>query len=192
MGSEYLTNPLVFLIQVIFGAYTLVVMLRFILQVTRADFYNPVSQFIVKITTPVLHPLRKIIPGVMGLDIASLVLAWALKTIELFLILLINTGSLNLLLPLLLAIPQLLELVINIYLFAVFIQIIMSWVAPQGNNPAVQLLYSITEPLMRPARRLIPPISGLDLSPMLVVIGLYLLKMLLIPPVTAIIGKLLG
>jgi len=191
MGSEYLSNPLVFLIQIFFGLYTAAVVLRFLFQLLKADFYNPISQFIVKITTPVLHPLRKVIPGFMGVDTASLVLAWALKTVELLLIILLTSGQLTLLMPLLLAIPSLLELFINIFLYAVFIQVILSWVAPGGHNPAVQLIYSLTEPVMRPARRLIAPIQGIDLSPMLVIVGLYLLKMLLIPPVEALVGTLL-
>ncbi|MGV6826235.1 MAG: YggT family protein [bacterium] len=191
MPNDYFTNPLVFLIQVLFGLYTLAVMLRFLLQVVRADFYNPVSQFIVKVTTPVVHPLRKIIPGIGSWDTASLALAWLLSTTELLLILLINGKGFAILPAILLAVPHLVELVIHIFLFAVFVQVIISWISPGGYNPAVQLLYSLTEPLMRPARNLLPPISGIDLSPMLVIVALYLLKMLLIPPLEAGIMQLL-
>ena len=93
MGSSYLTNPLAFLVQVLFGAYILVVMLRFLLQLVRADFYNPVSQFAVKVTNPLLRPLRRVIPGVGGIDFASLVLMWLLQAVELVLILLISGAS---------------------------------------------------------------------------------------------------
>ena len=182
MSSDYLTNPLVFLVQVIFELYLLVVMLRFLLQMVRADFYNPVSQFIVKATGPVLKPFRKIIPGYGGIDFSSLVVAWLVKTVELILIIMISGKGLMLGLPMLMAIPALVELTINIFLFSILIIVILSWVSPGGYNPAISLLHSLTDPVMRPARRLLPDMGGLDLSPMLVMIGLVLLKMLLLPP----------
>ncbi len=190
MDSNYFTNPLVFLIQVIFELYLLVVMLRFLLQLFRADFYNPVSQFIVKATGPVLKPLRKVIPGFGGIDFSSLVLAWIIKSVELFLILLISGKGVMLAYPILQAIPGLLELVLNIFLFSILIIVILSWVSPGGYNPAIGLLQSLTEPVMRPVRRMLPPMGGLDLSPMAVMIALVLLKMLLLPPLEAIARQL--
>lgn len=189
MGSSYLSNPLVFLIQVLFGAYTLVVMLRFLLQLLRADFYNPVSQFVVKLTTPALRPLRKLIPGVAGLDVASLVLMWLLKTLELSLIMMFGGMGSNLLGAFAWALPELVGLAINVFLFAILIQVILSWVNPGGYNPAANLINSLTAPLLRPAQRMIPPIGGLDLSPMVVMIGLTLLKMLLLPPLQMLTGS---
>ncbi len=182
MGSNYLANPLIFLIQMLFGAYILAVMLRFILQLVRADFYNPISQFIVKVTTPVLRPLRRIIPSIGAIDSSSLLLMWLLKAIELGLIAAILGIDWTPLLPLAWAIPALLEFVINLFLFAVFIQAAMSWISPGSYSPATGLLHTLTSPLLRPVQQLIPPISGFDLSPMVVLIGLALLKMLLIPP----------
>ncbi|MGD8911992.1 MAG: YggT family protein [Candidatus Thiodiazotropha sp.] len=182
MGSSYLANPLVFLVQTLFGLYILAVMLRFLLQLVRADFYNPISQFLVKATNPPLKPLRRIIPGIGGIDLSSLMLAWLLKAIELFLVLSITGNSINLIAPFIWAIPELVELLINIYLFGILIQVILSWVNPGSYNPATALLYSLTGPLMRPAQKILPPMGGIDLSPMLVMIGLILLKMLLLPP----------
>ncbi len=182
MGSNYFTNPLLFLIRVLFDAYILVVMLRFILQLVRADFYNPISQFIVKVTTPVLRPLRRIIPSIGGLDSSSLLLMLLLKALELGLIAVIAGISWTPLLAVAWAIPELLALTINLFLFAVFIQAIMSWISPGAYNPATGLLHTLTAPLLRPVQRLLPPISGFDLSPMVVIIGLYLLRMLLLPP----------
>ncbi|MEE9358479.1 YggT family protein [Candidatus Vondammii sp. HM_W22] len=183
MGSNYLANPLVFLIQILFGAYTLIVMLRFILQLVKADFYNPVSQFVVKVTTPLLRPLRRIIPSMGGMDVASIALMWLVKSVELmFILLLKSTGASSLLAAFVWSILELVEQAIDLFLFAILIQVILSWVSPGGYNPVVNLIYSITDPLLRPARRIIPPIAGLDLSPMAVVIGLVLLKMLLLPP----------
>jgi YggT family protein len=186
MSSSYLTNPLVFLIQTLFGLYVLAILLRFLLQTVRADFYNPISQFLVKATNPPLKILRRIIPGLGGIDLASLILAWALKSIELLLVISITGHAVNVLGPVIWAIPELVELVINIFLFAVLIQVILSWVSPGTYNPASALLYSLTAPIMRPAQKLLPPMGGLDLSPMLVMIGLVLLKMLLLPPLRAL------
>ncbi|MCG8489171.1 MAG: YggT family protein [Candidatus Thiodiazotropha sp.] len=191
MGSSYLTNPMVFLVQTLFGLYILAVLLRFLLQIVRADFYNPISQFLVKVTNPPLKILRRVIPGFGGIDLSSLILAWALKAVELFIVIMITGKSAGLLAPLLLAIPELAELTINIFLFAVLIQVILSWVSPGNYNPAVSLLYSLTGPVMRPAQKLLPPVGGLDLSPMLVMIGLVLLKMLLIPPLQQITASLI-
>ncbi|HFE48500.1 MAG TPA: YggT family protein [Chromatiaceae bacterium] len=182
MGSSYLANPLVFLVQTIFGLYAAAVLLRFLLQVIHADFYNPVSQFIVKITSPLLNPLRRIVPASGKLDLASLVLAWLVKAAEVFLVLLISVGSFNPLGALLWAIPELVDLTLSIFTWAIIIQVILSWVAPGNYNPAASLIGQLVEPLMAPARRLIPPIGGLDLSPMVVIIGLMLVRMLLMPP----------
>lgn len=182
MDSSYFTNPLVFLIQVLFGLYLLVVLLRFLLQIVRADFYNPISQFIVKATSPLLKPLRSIIPGFGGLDLSSLMLAWLVKFVEIFLVLLVSGKGIMLIYPMLMAIPGLLELTINIFLFSILIMVILSWISPGGYNTAISLLHSLTEPLVKPARKLIPPMGGLDLSPMFVMIVLVLMKMLLIPP----------
>ncbi|MEW8028985.1 MAG: YggT family protein [Candidatus Thiodiazotropha sp.] len=186
MGSSYLTDPVIFLVQTLFGLYILAVMLRFLLQLVRADFYNPISQFLVKVTNPPLKIFRRIIPGFGGIDLPSLILAWLLKAIELFLIITIAGTSINLIAPFVWAIPELLELLINIYLFGILIQVILSWVNPGSYNPATALLYSLTGPLMRPAQKILPPMGGIDLSPMLVMIGLILLKMLILPPLRQI------
>jgi YggT family protein len=186
--SSYLSNPLVFLVEILFGAYILVLMLRFLLQLVHADFYNPVSQFIVRITSPVLHPLRRIIPGFAGLDTASIVAMWLLKSSELMLILLITGSAGHLLATLAWSIPELVGLLINVFLYAILIEVIISWVNPGSYNPVIGLVQSLTAPLLQPARRLIPSISGLDLSPMAVMIGLVLLKMLLLPPLRMLVA----
>lgn len=192
MDANYLTNPLVFLVQVIFGLYGVAVLLRFLFQLVRADFYNPVSQFIVKITKPLLNPLRRVIPGWRGWDFASLVLAWLVLALELGLIGAIKGLGAQPLAALALAIPELVDLIINIFLVALFIQVILSWISPGNYNPAVGLAYSLTQPLLGPVQRRMPNMGGIDLSPMVVMVGLYLLKMLLIPPLQDVVMRLLG
>jgi YggT family protein len=189
METEYFAQPFQFLIETLFSLYILAVLLRFLLQLVRADFYNPISQFLVKITNPPLKTFRRAIPGLGGIDLASLILAWLLQALKIFLIFLVNGQLLGLLQPLIWAIPQLIEFVLNIYLFAVIIQVILSWVNPGSYNPAIGLLYSLTAPVMRPAQKMLPPVNGLDLSPILVTIVLILLKMLLIPPLLQITGS---
>jgi len=179
----YFSNAGAFLIQTLFGLYILLIMLRFLLQWVRADFYNPLTQFIVKITNPLLLPLRRIIPGFGGLDSAALVLMLLLKYAELLLLSLLPDHSLPNLLGLgVLALVELLALTLNVFLFGIFIQAILSWIAGAGHNPVASLLYQLTAPVLRPFRNLIPPISGMDLSPMAAIIALYLAMLLIIAP----------
>lgn len=187
MSEGYLAQPLIFLVQVLFGLYALVVILRLLLQLVRADFYNPLSQFIVRVTSPVLNPLRRLIPGVGGFDVASLVLAWLVITVEQLAILAILGQGLQPLAAMLLAIPELIALVINIFLFSILILVIISWINPGSYNPAIGILRSLTEPLLAPVRRRMPDMGGLDLSPLVVMLGLVILEMLLIPPIRQLI-----
>ena len=183
MGTNYVTNPIEFLINTLFGLYILTVMLRFILAVVRADFYNPVSQFLVKVTNPPLIPLRKLIPSVGKVDTSALVLMLALQMASFGLIALLRGGEISLGVLVIVSIAELVGLLLNVFLFSIFIQVIISWVNPGTYNPVVSLLYSITEPVLRPCRRLIPPISGMDLSPLVALIAIQLAKMLLLPPI---------
>ena len=182
MGSSYVTNPIEFLINTLFGLYILIVMLRFLLAVVRADFYNPVSQFLVKATNPLLVPLRRFIPSIGKIDTSALVLMLALQMASFGLIALLRGGQIAMGGILIHSIAELLGLFLNVLLFSILIQVILSWVNPGTYNPVVSLLYSITEPVLRPCRRLIPPISGMDLSPIVALIAIQLAKMLLLPP----------
>jgi YggT family protein len=181
MGG-YFGNAAVFLIQTAFGLYILAVLLRFLLQWVRADFYNPVSQFLVKITTPLLRPLRRAIPGFGGIDFASVVLMLALQLIELVLVTQLLGQPLSVGGLMVLAVAELLSLLIKVFLFSILIQVILSWVRPGDHSPVSLLLYQLNEPLLAPARRIIPTISGLDLSPILVLVLLQLSLMLLVAP----------
>lgn len=183
MPGNYVGNAATFLVETLFGLYILIVMLRFLLQWVRADFYNPVSQFIVKATQPVLGPLRRVVPGVAGVDLAAVVLMFALKFIELWLVMGLLGISPQIAGIAVLCVAELLGLIINVFIFAILIQVIISWVNPGMYNPVMGLLHSLNEPLLAPARRLIPPISGLDLSPIAVIIFLQLISMLGVAPI---------
>ena len=172
-------TAVVFLIQTLFGFYILAVMLRFLLQWVRADFYNPLVQFLVRITNPPLLPLRRIVPGYRGLDLAAVVLALVLQLIEVTLLNALSIQPVGVGGLLMLAILELIKLLINIYLWGVIIQAVLSWFNPDPYHPAARVLAQLTAPVLRPARRLLPPISGVDLSPMLVVVALIFISLLL-------------
>jgi len=174
--STFLSQAGTFLIQVVFGFYILAVLLRLLLQLVRADFYNPISQLLVALTNPPLVPLRRVIPGLYGIDFASVLLLIALKSLELFLSFALRGRYLPGGTFILLAISELLTLTCYVFLIGIIVRVLMSWFAPYGSrhNPAAELLYSLTEPVMRPARRVIPTMGGLDLSPIVVLVILQL------------------
>ncbi len=177
-----LSSSLVFLVQTLGGLYIMAVLLRFLLQIVRADFYNPISQAIVKVTSPLLNPIRKVIPGFGGIDAASLVLALVLQIVLLYLVLAIK-GFTPAVVPfptvLTMSLIRLAEHVLDIYMFSLIIIAIASWVAPGSYNPGLMLLHQITEPLSSRVRKFIPPIGGLDFSLMALVIIIVMLKNLL-------------
>ena len=172
-------TAVVFLIQTLFGFYILAVMLRFLLQWVRADFYNPLVQFLVRITNPPLLPLRRIVPGYRGLDLAAVGLALVLQLIEVTLLNALSIQPVGVGGLLMLAILELIKLLINIYLWGVIIQAVLSWFNPDPYHPAARVLAQLTAPVLRPVQRLLPPISGVDLSPMLVVVALIFISLLL-------------
>lgn len=168
------------LVHTFFQLYLLALMLRFLLQWVRADFYNPISQFIVKVTSPLLNPLRRLIPGFGGIDLASLLLIIVTQIVATTALILIRGYAIpNPLFLLIWAVLGTLGLLINIYFFAILASIIISWIAPGNYHPAVLLLNQLTEPVMRPFRNLIPPLGGLDLSPIFVFLTINVLQILL-------------
>lgn len=179
-----------FLLSTLFQLYIAVVLLRFLLQWARADFYNPLSQFIVKVTTPLVRPLRRIIPGFGGWDLATLLLAYLITVLQLVLVGtqispyhfpgLLDGQLMQPLAILLIALLDLFALTMSLFIFAIIIQAISSWINPGAYNPLTVVLHNLTEPLLRPARRLLPTISGIDLSPLLVILALQVLKMLVV------------
>ena len=173
-------NPLIFLIDTLFDLYIIVLMLRFILQQVRADFYNPISQFIVKATAPVLNPARKLIPGVGGIDVATIIVVVAFIAIKIAIISMLSGYSPSLLALLVTGIRDFITLALNIFIFAIIVQAILSWINPDPYNPVAGVLFSITRPVLQPFRRLIKPIGGLDLSPLFALIALMFVERLIV------------
>jgi len=169
-----------YLVQTALGVYLLAVLGRLLLQLARADFYNPLSQFVVKVTNPLLRPLRRVLPPAGRVDTASVVLALAIQCLSILVVLaLAGFFFLNPLLLLAWSVLGILSLLVNIYFFGILILIIFSWIAPQSHHPALALLYQLTEPVMSPFRRLLPPLGGLDLSPILVFVVINVLQIAL-------------
>ena len=174
----YFTNAGLFLLNVIFGLYIFAVLLRFLLQLVRADFYNPIAQFLVTITNPPLKPLRRVIPGLYGIDLASLVLLLLLELVFQSLIATLLNQPLTPATLFVKAVFHLLSNVLNIYLFGILIMVVLSWVNPYPNAVS-QLLGRLTGPVLRPARQMLPPFSGIDLSPMVAMVVIALMQMAL-------------
>lgn len=195
MGSGYLLNPLMLIVNSVFDLYVMLVLLRFLFQAFRADFYNPVSKFIVKVTTPPLKLLRRFIPSVAGQDMAAIVLALLLIMTK-FLILkslgvpfteiagvsapIASVGIIGLLI---IAIAELLSLTLSVFLFAIIILVVLSWVSPGTFNPVTQLIQTIANPVTNPIKKIMPDLGGLDLSPIVASLAIMILKMLLVPPI---------
>ncbi|KAF1025855.1 MAG: hypothetical protein GAK37_02784 [Pseudomonas sp.] len=184
-----LNTAAVYVLQTLGSLYLLVVLLRFVLQLVRANFYNPLCQFVVKATQPLLKPLRRIIPSLLGLDMSSLVLAILVQLVLMALTLLLTYGTTGNFVQLLVwAIIGVTALFLKIFFFALIISVILSWVAPGSHNPGAELVNQICEPALAPFRRLLPSMGGLDISPILAFMVLKLLDMLVINNLAAMTG----
>ena len=195
MGSGYLTSPLMLIINTLFDLYILLVLLRFLLQMLRADFYNPVSQFIVRLTTPPLKILRRFIPSISGQDTASIVVCLLLSFAKFMLMRALSIPMVHIggvMAPvgavsygglLIFCIADLISLLLTVFLIAVIIKVIISWVNPGHYNPVIGLVDRIAAPVLRPVQKFIPPIGGLDLSPLFATLLIMVAKMLIVPPI---------
>lgn len=179
----------IYLVQTLGSLYLVIVLMRFILQLVKADFYNPISQFIVTATKPLLMPLRRVIPGFGGIDFASLVLALILQMILMTIIIKLMGAALpNILQILVWSLIAVTALFLKIFFFALIISVILSWVAPQSGNPAAILVHQLCEPVLTPVRAILPSMGGLDLSPIFAFIALRLIDMLVIANIAAATG----
>jgi YggT family protein len=200
MGSGYLLSPLMLVISTLFDLYVLLVLLRFLLQMLRADFYNPVSQFIVRMTTPPLRILRRFIPSISGQDTASIVLCLLLIYGKFLLMRALSIPAVNIggqaarldsasyAGLLIYSVADLLALLLTVFLVAVIIKVVLSWISPGHYNPVIGLVDRIASPVLRPIRRLLPSIGGLDLSPLFATLALLVIKMLVVPPIVYLGG----
>lgn len=190
-----LSNALIFLIGVAAGLYTVALLLRFYLQWVRAPFRNPLADFLAALTDVVVKPARRVIPGLWGLDLATLALAWLVQLAELFIVLQLkgyssgNAAGVAFIGLLLLALLMVVRYGLYIAMGAVVCQAIMSWINP--HTPLAPLLSSMTRPLLRPFQRRIPPVGNVDLSPLFVLIAGQLLLILPVAYLEGVASRML-
>ncbi|QHS10360.1 YggT family protein [Sinimarinibacterium sp. NLF-5-8] len=178
MGANA-SNALLFLISTLFDLLLWAYLLRILLQVVRADFYNPISQAIWKLTRYPADWLRGSIPSFGNLNLGVTLFAYALAVLYVYVVIGLLGFTIQPLPALWFGLLKLLALTLGLYTFSLFVQAILSWMGPGVNNPASNILWSLNEPLLRPVRRIIPPLSGLDLSPLVMILLLQVISRLL-------------
>jgi len=172
-------NTTLFIVDTLFALLSWVFLLRLWLQLARADYYNPISQFVVKFTQPVIAPLRRILPSLGRIDTASLALLLVVLWLKICVLALLR-GAINPWLAAWMLVPvELLSTVLSMLFWLLLIRAILSWVS-QGYNPVERVMAQLTEPVLAPLRRIIPPIGGLDLSVMAALFAIYLIKLLVL------------
>ncbi len=167
-----------YLLKFAFDALLMILVLRVWLQLVRADFYNPLSQFIVKVSNPLVIPLRRIIPGLGGIDLSTIILAYVIATLTFIIIPLINGGPVDIVMALYLGLIYLIKQTGILLFIIMLVMALMSWVV-QGYNPTQMIFNQLTAPVLTPVRRIIPSIGGLDLSVLVTFLLLNVINILL-------------
>lgn len=173
-------RALQFIIEAISNLFILVLLVRLVLPFVHANYRNPVVQGILKITSPLVVPLRRVLPSISKVDTATLVVAYAVQYLAVFLVIALESNG-AMAEPLAIAwiaFVKLFVMLIKLFAYAIIVRVILGWVAPNQYNPVTEIVGAITEPLLAPARRVVPPIGGLDISPLFVMIALFALSIL--------------
>lgn len=179
----YVANAGQLLINFAFGALVALVVLRVLLQLVRANFYNPVCQFLYKATNPVLMPLRKLIPAWRNLDLAAVLLAWLLSALKLVLLYALAGQRLGAAGLALMAVADLIDFVLMLYLGLILVRVLLSFISVERSNPIVPLVFQLTEPVLGPIRKRLPALGGIDFSPMLAWLAIMLARVLVVEPI---------
>ncbi|TVQ35952.1 MAG: YggT family protein [Wenzhouxiangella sp.] len=177
MGSP--TAAFAFLVETLFHLYLVVLLLRLLLEMIRADFYNPVVQLLLKATDPLVKPLARVIPPVGRVNLAGVLLLYLIQLLSLFLLALITGVQVDPLLLALVAFLRLVRMLLVLYLVLIIAGVILSWVGQGFRHPIVPLIFQLTDPVLAPIRRVLPPLGGFDLSPLIALIGIQFLIILL-------------
>ncbi len=165
-----ISSAIVFIVNALTSLYLLVLLLRFWMPWLRADFRNPLAQGILRFTSPVVVPVRRVVPSFGRLDTATVLVAFVIQYLTVLLLLLILGQTAGILAIAVTSIVKLVVLSINLFVYAIFIRIILSWISQGAYNPATAIITTLTEPLLRPFRRVIPPLGGFDISPIFAII----------------------
>ena len=170
---------IVFVLNVVVGLYLLLLLLRLFLPWVGASFHNPLAQGILKATSPLVIPIRRVLPPIGRMDTATVVVAFGVQYLLLWVLALIQSGQPRLVELAVLSVFALLFTTIRLFLYAIIIRVIISWISPGNFNPAIELIASLTDPIIRPFRRIIPPMGGFDISPMFAMLALGVATILL-------------
>lgn len=179
---SYFINATDFLVQSLLGIALFIVLLRFWMQWVRADFRNEIGQFVISLTNPVVIPLRKIIPSVGTIDSATVLLSFIIASIKAYAFITMRGASVDLLTLALFGLGEMLQAGVYVLLIAIIVQIVASWVSPHSYHPVINVARSISEPVMAPARKILPSIGGLDFSPIIVILFLQFFLRLFVAP----------
>ncbi|MEN9597184.1 MAG: hypothetical protein RL236_1618 [Pseudomonadota bacterium] len=182
MGINYFSNPIMLIVDTVFSLYISAVMLRFLLQWCQADFRNPISKFLIAITHPPLKIMRRFIPSIGNIDTSSLVLMMALQLLADVSMGLLQGASMSIGGLILITFAQLIGLLLNVLFYAVFARTLLSWFNQGSFKDISMLLYSLTEPMLKICRAMLPNLGGMDLSVIVAILGLQLAEMLILPP----------
>jgi len=173
-------SALIFILRTLFDLYVLVFVLRLLMQWTRVDTRNPFVQFILRVTNPLVMPLRRLLPPIGRLDSATLMALLGLQMLGTAVLVQVGCIGRPSIVPILLiTVLGIVRLILTVYFWTIIIYAVLSWVSPGGYNPGAALVSSLAEPLLRPVQRVIPLIGGIDLSPIFVLIALQALMMVL-------------
>lgn len=173
------SGALIYLISTLTDLYVTAILLRLLLQWVRADYYNPLSQFLIKITDPVLIPARRLVPSIGKLDTAAVLVMLLLELLQLVVISLLSKTDFGFQFLLLFAVRKLLIALLLTYFVLIIAMVLVSWFASHSRHPLIPLIYQLTEPVLRPIQRYVPPLGGIDLSPLIALIALRALLLLL-------------
>lgn len=178
---SYLGNAGYLLINVLFGLITIALLLRILLQAAGANFFNPICQLLHKLTQPLIGPVRRLLPPIGRLETAGLILVWLVAVLKIYLLSALGGPIPPFAAIAVAALAEALSLLLWLWFWVLLIGVLLSWIPVDNRNPAVPLIYQLTEPLLAPIRRLIPPM-GLDFSPIIALLGVQLLRLLLVHP----------
>jgi YggT family protein len=176
-------QSILFLIRTLGDLYVMTFVLRFLLQWVRADFYNPLAQFVVRATNPLVVPARRLIPAAGGVDLPTLIVMVLLEAALIWTMFALVSVTVAPVAFVLYVVLRLISTTLYLYMLSIFLYVILSWIAPGGYHPVGRMLADLNEPLLWPLRRILPPIGGLDLAPMLAIILIIATRMALpLPP----------
>ncbi|GAB4171506.1 MAG: YggT family protein [Wenzhouxiangellaceae bacterium] len=179
MAGGTVGNAFAYLVETLFTLYLAALLLRILIEACGGDYYNPVTQVLVRLTEPLIAPLAALVPRLGRINIAAVVVLFALQTIAILIVAALLGWSVGPGQALVLAVFRLLRLLFMTWIVLIIAEVILSWVGGGMRHPIIPLIYQLTRPILQPIRRVVPPLAGLDLSPLIAIIGLQFLMILI-------------